>query len=322
MGTFAVPMWVIAAASAIVVFALFMAIRRAGGAALIRSLFRIAIVAAIVYAGWYYLQHQSGQDETAAKRSFDERSAALTARAIAPGSALACLDEMAGEAVEAACEKRVFGSPEAIAAAVSYVTAKLALLNESAEQANRPNGALAAELAPLRASIELDRFGVVAHVLETKNGCSADRCDALAKFKDPSHVLANIRDHVFQDRVTKYTAMWTSPTRSETPTIAIGPSAGIPTITPGPATVSPRYDFPSAKSIPAINIMAPEPTTPSHTQANAPAPATASETPVPPRRPAQARTTPPRPARERPAPAAQPDVDPADGTLPRTASPR
>ena len=43
------------------------------------------------------------------------------ARAIAPGSALSCLDEMAGEAVEAACEKGVFASPEAVAAAVKYV---------------------------------------------------------------------------------------------------------------------------------------------------------------------------------------------------------
>ena len=50
--------------------------------------------------------------------------------AIAPGSALSCLDEMAGEAVSTACEKAVFASPEAVAAAVKYVAAQLALLKD------------------------------------------------------------------------------------------------------------------------------------------------------------------------------------------------
>src|SRR6516165_5160018 len=45
-------------------------------------------------------------------------------------SALSCLDELAGEAVENACEKGVFASPEAVAAAVKYVTAQLALIED------------------------------------------------------------------------------------------------------------------------------------------------------------------------------------------------
>ena len=42
----------------------------------------------------------------------------LMAGSIAPGSALSCLDELAGEAVETACEKAVFASPESVASAV------------------------------------------------------------------------------------------------------------------------------------------------------------------------------------------------------------
>ena len=52
----------------------------------------------------------------------------LATRALAPGSALACLDTIAGETVENACEKALFASPEATAAAVSYVAAQLSLL--------------------------------------------------------------------------------------------------------------------------------------------------------------------------------------------------
>ena len=61
----------------------------------------------------------------------------LTARAIMPGSALACLDAMAGEAVESSCEKALFATPEATAAAVSYVGAQLSLLAAGHAQAHR-----------------------------------------------------------------------------------------------------------------------------------------------------------------------------------------
>jgi hypothetical protein len=90
--------------------------------------------------------------------------------------------------------------------------------------------------------------------------------------------------------------------------------------------VSPRYDFPSAQSIPAVNIMAPEPA--ARPQAAAPANAgegsgSAAATPVPPRRPPQNRVAAPAPAR--PAvvrPDAQPPAagdPPTDGAVPRTA---
>jgi hypothetical protein len=136
----------------------------------------------------------------------------------------------------------------------------------------------------MHAALQLDRFGIVAHVL-AKRGCTAEKCDLANFFGDPSHVLANLRDHVFDDQVTKFTAAWNGAPRGATTAEA----AAAPHARPA-AVVSPQYDFPSADSIPPVNIMMPEPG-----QRNAAAPPAApsvggsrpATTPIPPRRPPQ-----------------------------------
>jgi hypothetical protein len=165
------------------------------------------------------------------------------AGAIAPGSALSCLDEIAGEAVEVACEKAVFASPEAVAAGINYVTAQLALLNDGTTYAERGDARHAAELAPLRTALELDRFGIVAHVLGDQ-GCTPERCDALMRFHDSSKALANLRNHTFEEQVKKYTAIWDRPADSVAATA--GPPVALPSAT-GPGDGE-KYDFPSSKS--------------------------------------------------------------------------
>jgi hypothetical protein len=286
-GTLTIPIWAAGALSAVFLALMVLAIGRAGVVASINVLFRVAIVAIAVSAGWLYIQRMERQDRAAELRLLDERSAALLTRAVAPGSALSCLDELAGETVEAACEKAVFSSPEAVSAAVTYVTAKLALLVDRNEQTRRVDPALALELAPLTA-LEIDRFGIVAHVLAKRHGCTAEKCDALTWFGDDSHVLANLRDNTFDEEVTKFAANWHGPSRAMD-----GPTAGLPHPGPAALTVSPRYDFPSSQSIPPVNIMAPEPGgprpgAPPNGQSATPSgdssarPATA---PIPPRRP-------------------------------------
>jgi hypothetical protein len=301
LGTLTVPIWAAGAVCAVFVVALVLAVKRAGAATLISAVFRVGIVLVAAYAGWIYLQRASAQDEAAERRSLDERSAALMARAIAPGSALSCLDELASEPVETACEKGVFASPEAVAAAVSYVTAKLALLADGTQHMREVNPTFAADLVPLRAGLELDRFGIVAHVLAKREGCSAEKCDALARFTDSSHVLANLRDHTFDDEVTKFTALWNAPKPEPTTIAAAPPTAPVPSnLTPPPASVSPRYDFPSSQSIPPVSIMANEPRgAPAGGTAAQAAPGDPNATPVPPRRPPQVRSA-PRPAVARP----------------------
>jgi hypothetical protein len=173
MGTFTIPIWVAGAVSAAFLVALIVAFGKAGTVAFTTTLLRAAVVLIGVFAVYVYLQRSALQHRIDERRMLDERSAALMGRAIAPGSALSCLDELAGEAVEAACEKAVFASPEAVAAAVAYVAAQLALLTDGAQHAERVDKSYAADLAPLRTALELDRFGLVAHVLAQREGCSA-----------------------------------------------------------------------------------------------------------------------------------------------------
>jgi hypothetical protein len=331
-GNLTVPIWAAGAASAVLFTAILLAVGRAGAAALIGTLFRVAIVVIAVSAGWFYVQRTEQQEHVTERRLFDERWTTLLASAVAPGSALSCLDELAGETVEAACEKAVFASPEAVAAAVTYITAKLALMADGSDHARRVDAAFASELAPLRTALELDRFGIVAHVLARRNGCTADKCDALDRFSDRSHVLDNLRDHTFDEHVTKFAVAWNGPQGAAPPdgTPAVPTTAALPqNLSPGPAMVSPRYDFPSSQSIPPVNIMVPESpaprvgAAPSGQPAAAPADGNsrAHNTPVPPRRPSQARapTTPAaasRPSSPQPAVPLAVGETPTDGAVP------
>jgi hypothetical protein len=343
-GTLAVPIWLAGAAAAVFVVAILLAIKREGGVALITSLFRVGLIAAAVLGAWLYVQQRgSAQDPTPSseRRALDDRKAALMAGSIAPGSALSCLDELAGEAVETACEKAVFASPESVASAVKYVNAQLSLLDDGTAYVARGDAAYAAELAPLRTAIELDRFGLVAHVLGTREGCTVERCDALTGFRDSTRVLANLRDYTFEEQVKKYTAIWNAPRPAEGVVAAVGPPVALPSAQ-GPGTLAPRYDFPSSKSIPPVDIMAPEAreaapqrdaapprdvmppppreapppaaAEPSSQSATVAPAAPAAITPMPPRRP-QVRTLPPR--------AAAPPADPtqAAGTPGRAPPP-
>ena len=307
MGTLTIPIWAAGALSAVFLALVVLAIGRAGVATSVNVLFRVAIVAIAVSAGWLYIQRLERQEQATELRLFYERSAALLAGAVAPGSALSCLDELAGETVEAACEKAVFASPEAVAAAVNYVTAKLTLLADRKERRIDPT--FASGLAPLLPALEIDRFGIVAHVLAERHGCSAATCDALSWFVDRNRVVANLRDHTFDEQVAKFAASWNGPSRAAADGAAAVPSRAVTDGAtagsyPGPAlTVSPRYDFPSSQSIPPVNIMAPEPavrpgappSAQSATSSGDGNPHTATA-PVPPRRPPQGRPRPAHPA--------------------------
>src|SRR4051812_48398127 len=54
------------------------------------------------------------------RRAIEARASELTARAIESGSALSCLDTVASDLIEAACERSLFATPEAVAAAIAY----------------------------------------------------------------------------------------------------------------------------------------------------------------------------------------------------------
>jgi hypothetical protein len=124
-GTLAVPIWLAGAAVAVFVVDILLAAERAGGVALITSLFRMGLIAAALLGAWLYVQlgdvAAKDPNPDSERHALDDRKTALMAGSIAAESALSCLDELAGEAVESACEKAVFASPESVASAVKYV---------------------------------------------------------------------------------------------------------------------------------------------------------------------------------------------------------
>jgi hypothetical protein len=263
-GTLSVPIWLAGAAAAVFVVAILLAAKRAGGLALITSLFRVGLIAAVVLGAWLYVQ----QRDVSERRALDDRKMALMAGSIAPGSALSCLDELAGEAVEAACEKGVFASPEAVAAAVKYVAAQLALLDDGTTYAKRSDPSYATELAPLRTAVEFDRFGLVAQVLNEREGCTVDRCEALTRFREPARVLGNLRDRTFEERVKKYTAIWNAPPPAVGVVAAVGPSVALPG-TNGPGAVVSLPRDPAAPE-PALQSAPGSVTSPPHERPTAP----------------------------------------------------
>jgi hypothetical protein len=221
----------------------------------------------------------SASKHAATRAALLARDAELTRSALMPGSAFACLDAGAGDAVENACEKQVFASAQSTAAAVAYMGARLNLLADAA--ADDGDAAVAAALASTRRAVALDRYGIAAHVLATRDGCTADKCTTFALVDDPGALKANLKAQVFDQYVSRYAAGWNAPAPpAEKPPPAVSavpavpPVAGIASPATGTtptAAVKPGepWDFPSAASIPPISIMNSEPPPPKDVDASA-----------------------------------------------------
>jgi hypothetical protein len=154
---------------------------------------------------WAFLGGSS--NASSERRTLEHQAAELSARTLAPGSPLACLDALAGESIEAACDKAIFASPASVAAATSYVAARLALLSDIAAYAGRGSAAIEASM-PLRRALETDRFGLLAHLLATRDNCTSENCKTLALLRDPSHVRANLREETFNHYLERYLLVW------------------------------------------------------------------------------------------------------------------
>src|SRR3974377_1567153 len=128
------PAFVAGVLAALVVAFLVMLFRRS---AAIRVLFSIVAVA-LGGLGVFAILDRLAQDERATQhRALMQRNAELTAQGLAPGSALACLDDVAGETVETVCEKAVFAGPEAVARRGASLGARLGPLSEAHTTAHR-----------------------------------------------------------------------------------------------------------------------------------------------------------------------------------------
>jgi hypothetical protein len=237
---------------------------------------------------WIVVDRSTESARESERRALDVRMSELAIRALTPDSPLACLDGIAGDTVETACEKALFSNPEITASAVSYVAARLNLLAYGLEVANRRDPLDASALLALRQSLESDRFGIVAQVLSLRDSCTPAQCDTFALLRDTSRVRANLKDRTFDGYVARYSANWAEHDARLGQPAADAASSGPATtgsIGPGsrPVLAPSRIDFPTASSIPPVSIMTPEPETPTTRvpTASPAAPVTPQRKPVP-----------------------------------------
>ena len=229
----------------------------------------VALVA-VGFAVVAVLDRMTLDGKAAERRALVARSDQFTASALMPGSALSCLDSGAGDAAETACEAAVFASASSTATAVSYVGARLTLLAEA--KALDP---ASDSFAGTRRALELDRYGIAAYVLASRDGCTAERCASFVLFADTGALKSNMKAQVFDQYVSRHASAWNAPAPSPEPppaAVSAAPQAATPEVKSAavePAgglsvahPLSSKYTLPSAASIPAVSIMNAEPALP------------------------------------------------------------
>src|SRR5881394_347799 len=182
------PMWLTLAASGffgiIVLITLLRAEKSvANGALTVITLLAIGIAATATIRGF-----GPGQGASAETRSYPSVSAGLPA--------LSCIDDLAGETVLTACEKILFGSADAVAAAVSYAAVRITQLTSFGDVATA-NRSMTPELATLRRSVERDRYGLMAYVLANRDRCQPGDCAAYRALTDHNQIAANMDERIY-----------------------------------------------------------------------------------------------------------------------------
>lgn len=311
IGALAMSWWLAAALVALFLVACVVIWKRdgAGGTLRLAVPTLAAVVGTLVILSLF--QRPSVQSRRALLSGLEARAFELTTRALGPASPLACLATRAGDLVQTACEKGVFGTPDATASAVAYVETQIALLADERRGAVTPptdNGVL---LSGVRQVVEADPYGIAAFVLATRYGCRADACPAFAWFTN----TARLRDNLAAELYSKTVAKYAGDARDQAPPPplaaridnAVGattaPVPGAPEIpisaipgalTPTGATPAPSgMDFPSADSIPPVSIMNSEPPVAAPASKGEAKGEGASNDPPPRRAPAQARKSAP-----------------------------
>lgn len=254
IGSSMLRLWVAAGSAALLVAACAMAY----GSARTRNVGRMSVIALGAVLGaamaWAFLNTAATRDQDAERRALETRAAELNVQALAPGSPLACLDGLAGDSVEAACEKAIFASPATVASATSYAAARLALLADMTAYAKHGGADIDGVMVPLRHSLETDRYGFVARALAARDGCTSQNCKALALLHDAGKVRADLSGQTLDRYLEHYLTVWNqAPDGPPANLASAGPGA------PGERKVMVNIDFPTAASIPPVSIMNPEP---------------------------------------------------------------
>jgi hypothetical protein len=245
----AFPTWLTIAAAGFFGIVLLITLLRAersvaNGALAVITLLAIGIAGVATYRGF-------GPADAAGGSVAEPQSQPPQVSAALP--ALSCIDDIAGETVLTACEKALFGSAESAAAAVSYAAARVTRLTALGDVA-AANRNMSPELQALRRSVERDRYGLVAHVLLTRDHCTPADCAAFRSLTDHNQIVANMDERLYNGMVTRYAPLWNAPPPAAATT---GLVAALP---PSMPTGRPtNAEFPSAANTPPVSIMNPEP---------------------------------------------------------------
>src|SRR4029077_3029789 len=114
-GTFTLPLWAIGVAAALFVALIVIAVIRSGLTEFGGLIFRAPLILIALLFGCAFVQRATERHRPDERRALDQRAADLLGRAVAPGSAIACLEATNTETVEGACECAVFASPDTLA---------------------------------------------------------------------------------------------------------------------------------------------------------------------------------------------------------------
>jgi hypothetical protein len=241
------PMWatlIAAGFSALVVLIVLLRADKtmANGALAVIALLAIGIASTTTVRGF-------GPPGRTADAPVDQRAGPVQHVALAP--ALACLDGLAGESVEAACEKAVFGSADTAAAAVSYAAGQVSRVIAASNAR-----ALTPEQQSLKRAVERDRYGLIAQVIMVRDRCVVTDCPLFRALSDANQIKSNMNDRLYDTLVTRYSPSWTSAAAAPQPAASALAGAPAPNVPTGrPTTV----DFANSASIPPVNIMTADP---------------------------------------------------------------
>ena len=201
------PLWAVGALLFLLLVISIVALRRSGSFGSVTALFGVPALVVIAWSAWSLADHAILQQRVAEREALNARAAQLAAVATAPGSVLACLD--AGADIAEACEQALFQKAETVAAATNYTEARLRLLADSLDDyVKRAGRSYDRVFVSLRRSVEADRYGFVAHVLATRESCTAESCASFTLFNDAGTIKANINAKTFETNIARHAAQW------------------------------------------------------------------------------------------------------------------
>ena len=243
------PMWATLAAAGFFALILLITLLRAeksvaNGALTVITLLAVGVAVAATIRGYGPLARPT-------TASADRHPAVVATTVSLP--ALACVDDIAGDAVAAACEKAVFASADSTAAAVNHMAQMITRLTSYGD-VSTVQKTMTPELQGLRRAIERDRYGLAAQVLQARDRCAPTQCPMFRSLTDNHQLITNMDEHAYDVLVSRYAAAWNAPPPAAGAVAMLPPS--VPTGRPTNA------DFPSAASTPPVSIMTPEPGTP------------------------------------------------------------